>query len=485
MAEADAGREVPPSYESLYPEVSQPIDLIPTQIRDIIEDQLKALHEICLQPPYYRSYEQCLRIIQPLVNPSVCMKCFGIHGGQVPCLEKSELILPKYKGYREVSVVFPFRKARTFSNKVTRKMQIYHFGRIIVRVMDGGYLDRILRHPLPWRYMFRKFPQVWVKSQMIMYGSDQQQVLLFVTPTTLINPEDPRTTTNIPILPLEEYREQIFTLTPSRACFLTWMEKQMQTLLRFYSHKRWTDQERAVLLDDLENPPICKVCGSWHNYRNSPCFPNILTLQQHVPISRNIRLRYAEIPPPMMSYYTVDFKILDGGNFKRACFHEGWKAHWTRFRYQNGEQDRNADIAMVLPDAFLIRDEEVPREQAFSFTSNWREGCWLKFWYTDPTPEKLAEYLSADSKESKVACPQSVHLHLTQARVDATPEFFEDVTHPWQPNNYFTELSSRAITYTAIRDRWDESMEEVKEGIYFNVYDNRDPLPTPVPFLFP
>jgi len=302
--------------------------------------------------------------------------------------------------------------------------------------------------------------------------------LFSVTPLYLISPIQNRDPIKIPVFPIEEYRDHIYTLTPSRMCFLTWMQKQLAAVLTNSSKQRFTFPEQKSLALDIENPPICMQCGSWHNPQNTPCIPNILTLQQGVPISRQVKFRC----PTSEGYIVRVHSILDGGNFKHEAMYNGTTATWSRHWYTHQKVTRVLDMALVLPDAFLLHETILPTPCSRVIPNHWRESKWIQFWYLDPPREEWQMYLETQGN-SRVQFPPEYADQLLCARLAASPDVQIPRLESWEPEGYYTILHSRALLAFAVPERWDESMIEVNTDRHSTKYNNRNPLPTPIPFM--
>ena len=72
---------------------------------------------------------------------------------------------------------------------------------------------------------------MWVRSEMVIFGSNHKTILFYVTPQYLISPTQNQDAIKIPIFPLEWYKDYIYTLTPTRMNFLAWIQKQLKGML--------------------------------------------------------------------------------------------------------------------------------------------------------------------------------------------------------------------------------------------------------------
>lgn len=457
--------------------------LAPYEIRRMILDQLCALHELCIEGPGLASKEDAFdKIIQPFIKPKGCLKCFKKHAPEAGCQGIAKTLLPGHKGYRKVSVIFPFSKPRKLAFPHHSNDKTYFFGCMSARVADGGHLDGILDDTISYTERVTSFPasKISIGSTMTVYAKNKQEIVFQVKVHKIIGSDDKshvaKPLTNYA---LEHLKDSILNITPRRAHFRAWMRKQLFSAIMFYSNYDTSDLD--PYRDDLLYPPICFYCGSWHDTKKTPCIPNILLMQQHVPISRNIKVRYSILKD---KYITSTLLLLDGGNFKYETTKDGPTRAWTLATYRdlNTTKRMRVEMCLYLPDAFVLREHEVEPNETFFCDSTWRKDNWVKYWYPDPSPEELDKYLANETQKDKTRLiPYAAEQQKEEAWLQNEYRRSHGLTYPWIPKDYFKAFLHHTVLIAAVPANYDESVEEWYTKN--DEFHHRKPLDLAIPFF--
>lgn len=430
---------------------------VPRILYEIIESQLKAVHQMAIEPTSDASCnpDYTNGLIHTLVDPALCMHCFNVHDYNAACQPIPTKIAERLKIHRKfetLMVVFPFRKPLTDSS-LTEEQK--HFGRFYVRVMSLGYFNKVLHSSTSdWQYLQTKIGDETVTSRMIHMKRETAGHFTFRVKTSFEKPGLLTGAKARPVYSLSDLPDT-HTMTASRGHFWKAMRMQLTAIHKRFSLQPLQPDLILSLQEAIYNPDICMLCGSFHNNQDTPCMTNMLMLQGKAAPSRVIHVNYQTNLKGWKGTKTVALRILDGGNFKREVFSTGHRDHWSIWTYRSRRNKLIwSTMTLVAPDCFVIRDAMATESNFEPYNVKAHQEFWISKWYddttdldrnrylplvlpeADPLPQVQKELLqyTQHPQDVDLSTPKDIDPHyltdtpLVEWNVDRFPEFWDDLS---------------------------------------------------------